>query len=94
MSAPRRANDPKAAATGAPLVAAIVEAMDAIEADDGVGAVVVTGAAPAFCAGANLGNLAEATGESLGAIYEGFLRRRPQPAADGRRPTAPRSAPG
>jgi enoyl-CoA hydratase len=48
--------------------------MDAIEADEGVGAVVVTGAAPAFCAGANLGNLAEATGESLGVIYEGFLR--------------------
>ena len=36
--------------------------------------VVVTGAAPAFCAGANLGNLAEATEESLGNIYEGFLR--------------------
>jgi enoyl-CoA hydratase len=35
---------------------------------------VVTGTAPAFCAGANLGNLAEADGESLGVIYEGFLR--------------------
>jgi enoyl-CoA hydratase len=39
-----------------------------------VGAVVVTGAGSAFCAGANLGNLAEATAESLGIIYEGFLR--------------------
>ena len=58
----------------APMVDEIVTAMDAIEADDGVGAVVVTGAAPAFCAGANLGNLAEATDESLGRIYEGFLR--------------------
>ncbi len=57
-----------------PMVAEIVAAMEAIEADDGVGAVVVTGAAPAFCAGANLGNLAEADGESLGTIYEGFLR--------------------
>jgi enoyl-CoA hydratase len=56
------------------MVDEIVAAMDAIEADDGVGAVVVTGAAPAFCAGANLGNLAEATDESLGRIYEGFLR--------------------
>ena len=28
-----------------------------------MGAVVVTGTPPAFCAGANLGNLAEATGE-------------------------------
>jgi enoyl-CoA hydratase len=58
----------------APMVAEIVAAMDSFEADDGVGAVVVTGAAPAFCAGANLGNLAEATAESLGDIYEGFLR--------------------
>jgi enoyl-CoA hydratase len=58
----------------APMVAEIVAAMDAFEADDGVGAVVVTGAAPAFCAGANLGNLAEATADSLGDIYEGFLR--------------------
>jgi enoyl-CoA hydratase len=58
----------------APMVAEIVAAMDDFEADDSVGAVVVTGAAPAFCAGANLGNLAEATEHSLGAIYEGFLR--------------------
>ncbi len=58
----------------APMVAEIVAAMDEFEADDSVGALVVTGAAPAFCAGANLGNLSEATGESLGHIYEGFLR--------------------
>ena len=58
----------------APMVAEIIEAMNEIEADEKIGAVVVTGAAPAFCAGANLGNLAEATGESLKGIYEGFLR--------------------
>ncbi|MCU0261757.1 MAG: enoyl-CoA hydratase [Ilumatobacteraceae bacterium] len=58
----------------APMVAEIVAAMDAFESDDGVGAVVVTGAGPAFCAGADLGNLAEADGTSLGRIYEGFLR--------------------
>ncbi len=58
----------------APMVAEIIAAMDDIEADESIGAVVVTGAAPAFCAGANLGNLAEATGESLKNIYEGFLR--------------------
>jgi len=58
----------------APMVEEIVAAMDAFEADEGVGALVVTGAAPAFCAGANLGNLAEATGDSLKKIYEGFLR--------------------
>lgn len=57
-----------------PMVAEIVAAMDGIEADPAVGAVVVTGTPPAFCAGANLGNLAEATAESLGGIYEGFLR--------------------
>jgi enoyl-CoA hydratase len=58
----------------APMVQEIVAAMDRIEADDGIGAVVVTGAPPAFCAGANLGNLAEAEGDSLRTIYEGFLR--------------------
>ena len=58
----------------AAMVAEILAAMDEIEADDGVGAIVVTGTAPAFCAGANLGNLAEATGDSLGGIYAGFLR--------------------
>ena len=58
----------------APMVAEILATMDIIEADDTVGAIVVTGTAPAFCAGANLGNLAESTEESLGSIYEGFLR--------------------
>ena len=57
-----------------PMVDEIIGAMDAIEGDEGVGAIVVTGTAPAFCAGANLGNLAESTPESLGSIYEGFLR--------------------
>ena len=58
----------------APMVAEIIAAMDEVEADDGIGALVVTGAAPAFCAGANLGNLAESSEHSLGSIYEGFLR--------------------
>lgn len=58
----------------APMVAEIVAAMDTFEADQSVGAVVVTGAGSAFCAGANLGNLQTATRESLGNIYEGFLR--------------------
>lgn len=58
----------------AAMVAEIVAAMDDIEGDDGVGALVVTGAPPAFCAGANLGNLATADGTSLGNVYEGFLR--------------------
>ena len=58
----------------APMVAEIIAAMDTIEADESVGALVVTGTPPAFCAGANLGNLGTANGDSLGTIYEGFLR--------------------
>lgn len=58
----------------APMVAEILAAMDTIEGDSSIGAIVVTGTAPAFCAGANLGNLATASGSSLGTIYEGFLR--------------------
>ncbi len=58
----------------APMVAEIVAAMDAFEADESVGAIVVTGAGSAFCAGANLGNLELATRESLANVYEGFLR--------------------
>jgi len=58
----------------APMVAEIIAAMDTIEGDPSIGAIVVTGTAPAFCAGANLGNLATASGNSLGTIYEGFLR--------------------
>lgn len=57
----------------APMVEEIVAAMKQIEHDEGVGAVVVTGTPPAFCAGANLGNLATAEGSSLRSIYEGFL---------------------
>jgi enoyl-CoA hydratase len=65
--------DERNSLTGA-MVEEIVAAMDAIEADEDVGALVVTGAPPAFCAGANLGNLARADGRSLGHVYEGFLR--------------------
>lgn len=57
-----------------PMVGEIVAAMDAFEADEAVGALIVTGAGSAFCAGANLGNLQTATRESLSVVYEGFLR--------------------
>lgn len=47
---------------------------DAIEADDAVHAVVITGEGSAFCAGADLSHLGESHREGLLAIYEGFLR--------------------
>lgn len=61
-------------ALNATMVGEIVAVFDELEADDAVGAVVVTGAPPAFCAGADLGNLGEAKREGLLSIYEGFLR--------------------
>ena len=54
--------------------AEILDALDRIEADDGVGAVVVTGEPPAFCAGAALSQLGASQADGLKAIYEGFLR--------------------
>jgi enoyl-CoA hydratase len=67
------------------LVGEIVVAVDELEVDDGVGALVVTGAPPAFCSGADVGSLAAMSGQSeesrdtsrnagLPSIYEGFLR--------------------
>ncbi|MEM1206346.1 MAG: enoyl-CoA hydratase [Acidobacteriota bacterium] len=47
---------------------------DDLEARDDVGAVVITGAPPAFCAGADLSHLEGAAREGLRRIYEGFLR--------------------
>jgi enoyl-CoA hydratase len=65
----------------ATMVAEIVETFDTIEADESVGAVVITGEAPAFCSGADvaaLGSLADERSEgerrSIASIYEGFLR--------------------
>lgn len=55
--------------------AELIATMDRLEGDAGVGAVVITGAPPAFCAGADLSHLgASPTPEGLRGIYEGFLR--------------------
>lgn len=51
-----------------------VEVVDVLEADPSVGALVVTGAGSAFCAGADLSHLDSAQHEGLLAIYAGFLR--------------------
>jgi enoyl-CoA hydratase len=57
-----------------PMVDEIVAAVDELEANADVHALVVTGAPPAFCAGADLGHLGESREEGLRKIYEGFLR--------------------
>lgn len=66
---PRRRN-----AVSPPLVEEIVATFDRLEADPAVGALVVTGAPPAFCAGADLSELSEAVRPGLRKIYDGFLR--------------------
>jgi enoyl-CoA hydratase len=56
------------------LVDELVATFDTIEASGEVGAVVVTGAPPSFCAGADLSHLGASREEGLRGIYEGFLR--------------------
>ncbi len=53
-----------------------------LENDESINAMVITGAAPAFCAGADLSHLGDSAEEGLLAIYEGFLRvgRSPLPS--------------
>lgn len=59
----------------------IIAVFDDLDARDDVGAIVVTGAPPAFCAGADLSHLGSSEREGLLAVYEGFLRvgRSPKP---------------
>jgi enoyl-CoA hydratase len=66
-------------ALSASMVDEIVAAVEAAEVDDGTGAIVVTGAAPAFCSGADTSNL-RALGDaepsdsgSVRSLYDGFL---------------------
>ena len=56
------------------MVEEIVAAFEDFEAGSDIGAVVVTGAPPAFCAGADLSKLGGSGEEGLRSIYEGFLR--------------------
>jgi enoyl-CoA hydratase len=55
------------------LATELAEAVRACEADEQVGAIVVTGTPPAFCAGADLTALGEAREQGLRDIYAGFL---------------------
>jgi enoyl-CoA hydratase len=66
-------------ALSAELVGEIVAAVDRLEDDDDIGALVVTGAPPAFCSGADVSALGAMSGGSgdrgaLPSIYDGFLR--------------------
>jgi enoyl-CoA hydratase len=56
------------------MVDQIGAAFDAAEGDEAVGAIIVTGAPPAFCAGADLSQLGASKEDGLRSIYEGFLR--------------------
>ena len=74
LDVPERRN-----ALTAELVGEIVATVDRLEDDDGTGALVVTGAPPAFCSGADVGTLGAVSSgvEDRGAlpsIYDGFLR--------------------
>ncbi len=55
------------------LSADLASTIEALVEDPEVGAVVVTGDGPAFCAGADLTQLGDSAREGLLAIYEGFL---------------------
>ncbi len=67
-------NDPdRRNAVTAEISAALRSAVDDAEADEHVHALIVTGAGKAFCAGANLTALGEATEDGLRVIYDGFL---------------------
>jgi enoyl-CoA hydratase len=72
LNDPRRRN-----VLSAELVAAVGRAVDDIEADPEARCIVVTGAGPAFCAGAELSTLETAAdGDFAGVrvVYDGFLR--------------------
>ncbi len=58
------------------------QAITELEANTSVNSMVITGASPAFCAGADLTHLGDSAEEGLLAIYEGFLRvgRSPLPS--------------
>jgi len=67
-------NDPERRnAVTAEISAGLRAAVDAAEANTDVHALIVTGAGKAFCAGADLTALGEATEDGLRTIYDGFL---------------------
>lgn len=55
------------------LNAELISAIERFEADESIASIVITGAAPAFCAGADLSQLGSSRRDGLEAIYAGFL---------------------
>lgn len=51
----------------------LVGTVEGLVSDPGIGAIVITGAGPAFCAGADLTQLGDSASHGLLAIYEGFM---------------------
>lgn len=74
------ANASRRNAINAEMVTEIIGVLDAVEANPDVSAVIITGAGPAFCAGAELGHLMRASAENelandaLRTIYRVFQR--------------------
>jgi enoyl-CoA hydratase len=68
LSHPERRN-----AMNIELSAKLVDAVRTAAGDDGVGAIVITGEDPAFCAGGDLAELAAAGPATLHTVYAGFL---------------------
>jgi enoyl-CoA hydratase len=68
-------NDPERRnAFNSQMVDELLATFDRLEHDPDVAAVVITGAPPAFCAGADLTHLGASQREGVKHIYEGFLR--------------------
>ncbi len=75
-------NDPaKRNAVNAAMNEEIAAALDDLEADPGIGALVVTGAGKGFCAGADLNGLLDSRTTGIERFYEGFLRVAHSPLA-------------
>jgi enoyl-CoA hydratase len=68
LSNPERRN-----ALNIELSAKLADAVRSAAGDDDVGAIVITGDGPAFCAGGDLGELATADPATLRTVYAGFL---------------------
>ncbi len=66
-------DDKRRNALSVELCGELTAAVASLEEEPSIGALVVTGAAPAFCAGADLTQLGDSAADGLRLIYDGFL---------------------